>query len=118
MDETAKNTSDDFVELQIRDSSKQLRKISKQGKIDLFHVNCEGCEWEMFENIIENGLHKKMNVIQFATHYFQQIEMISARYCKIREALKKTHSMEWGVPFAWERWVLKTKVVESEEKEE
>ena len=24
--------------------------------IDLLHVNCEGCEWEMFENLIETGL--------------------------------------------------------------
>ena len=24
--------------------------------VDLLHVNCEGCEWEMFENLIETGV--------------------------------------------------------------
>ena len=26
------------------------------GDLDLLHVNCEGCEYEMFENIIQSGL--------------------------------------------------------------
>ena len=118
MDKTAKNTPDNFVKLHIKESFKTLREISSRGKIDLFHVNCAGCEWEMFENIIENGLHKRMKVIQFATHFFPKIEMINTRYCNIREALKTTHKLEWGEPFAWERWVKKKKVVGSEEKEE
>ena len=24
--------------------------------IDLLHINCEGCEWEMLENLVESGL--------------------------------------------------------------
>ena len=26
------------------------------------------------------------------------------RYCKIREQLRLTHKLAWGVPYAWERW--------------
>ena len=26
-------------------------------EVDLLHVNCEGCEWEMLENIIQAGEH-------------------------------------------------------------
>ena len=108
MSETASDDDDEIVELQIRDASKILKRIIEDhkgsGEIDLFHVNCEGCEWEMLENIIKNGLHKKMKKIQFGTHYFPQISDISYRYCNIIEQLEKTHSLVFGVPFSWERW--------------
>jgi hypothetical protein len=33
-------------------------ETGKTVTIDLLHVNCEGCEWEMFENLIEAGVMK------------------------------------------------------------
>ena len=31
------------------------------GQVDLLHVNCEGCEWEMMENILNTqGLMGKV----------------------------------------------------------
>ena len=108
MSETAKKSDDEIVELKIREASKVLKMISSkpEGVIDLFHVNCEGCEWEMMENIISNGLHKKMKMIQFGSHYFSPISDISYRYCKIRDQLQETHSFKFGIPFAWERWEI------------
>ena len=32
----------------------------KEVTIDLLHANCEGCEWEMFESLIENNLIPKI----------------------------------------------------------
>ena len=79
---------------------------SKKGtdNIDLLHVNCEGCEWEMLENIIKAGEHKHIRTIQFGSHYFPQVPGITGRYCRIREELNKTHSMVYGQAWAWERW--------------
>ena len=71
---------DEFEELQIKDASKVvsnvLRDLNEKDEVDLLHVNCEvrffgniqpfldylfqGCEWEMFENLIGSGIHTKI----------------------------------------------------------
>jgi len=97
----------DFEELQIRDASKAvgevLRSLKDKTEVDLLHVNCEGCEWEMFENLISSGIHTKIRMIQFGTHYFSQVEN-TQRYCHIRDSLSQTHHMLYGEAWGWERW--------------
>ena len=46
------------VELDIREAARVIKEISKTngGFVDLLHVNCEGCEWEMMDNILKNNL--------------------------------------------------------------
>ena len=54
----------DKIPLQIREAASVLRSVGSSGlssgqpSISLLHVNCEGCEWEMLENIIHTGEHK------------------------------------------------------------
>ena len=107
MSESNKSSTNDVINLRIRDASKMLEMISADvNDIDLFHANCEGCEWEMMENILDPGIHEKMKVIQIGTHFFSQVENLTSRFCKIRERLNQTHHMvSWGQPFVWERWV-------------
>lgn len=97
---------DDSIEMEIREAGPVIRKIASNfnDTVDLLHVNCEGCEWEMFENIIEHNLQTNIRIIQFGAHYFDQVDNIAERYCKIREALNRTHYMVYGEPWAWERW--------------
>ena len=76
--------------------------------LDLLHVNCEGCEYEMLENIIKSGLHWRIKIIQFGTHFFTGIPRLTERFCAIRSELKKSHWMVYGVAFGWERWDRKT----------
>ena len=45
----------DKIPLQIREAASVLSGLSG---IALLHVNCEGCEWEMLENIIQAGQHR------------------------------------------------------------
>jgi len=98
----------EFEELQIRDASKAvgevLRNIKDKTEVDLLHVNCEGCEWEMFENLLSSGIHTKIRKIQFGSHYFSQVEGITQRYCQIRDTLSETHHMLYGEAWGWERW--------------
>ena len=92
------------IALDIRDGGWVVRGVRGEGGVDLLHVNCEGCEWEMLENIIKAGEHKHIRTIQFGSHYFPQVPGITGRYCRIREELNKTHSMVYGQAWAWERW--------------
>ena len=51
------------VELDIREAARVIKEISKAngGFVDLLHVNCEGCEWEMLENLLtETDLIRKV----------------------------------------------------------
>ena len=47
-------------------------------------------------------------IIQFGTHYFPQVSRLTERYCKIREELRKSHTLVYGVAFSWERWDRRT----------
>ena len=98
--------SDKTIKMEIREAGPVIKKLASnfQNTVDLLHVNCEGCEWEMFENIIEHNLQTSIKIIQFGAHYFDQVPDIAERYCKIRETLNKTHRMVYGAPWAWERW--------------
>ena len=104
--ENSLNLTQNFEELQIRKASEELEYVSKffNGIVDLLHANCEGCEWEMLEDIISSGQHTNIRTIQFGSHYFRQVEDIVARFCRIRAALSRTHVMVYGQAWGWERW--------------
>jgi len=99
------------VPLQIKEAGRVIKDIKKDTKnkkgsdtIDLLHVNCEGCEWEMFDNLIDTKVLESVKSVQFSAHYFSQVPNLFYRYCKLKEALSKTHKMVYGQSFGWERW--------------
>jgi len=98
------NTEKEEIPLEIREGSSALRDVGDT--IDLLHVNCEGCEWEMFDNLIETGLLSTIRLIQFSSHFFPQVPDLVRRYCRIKTELAKTHTMVYGQSFGWERWDL------------
>ena len=102
----SQNLTKRFEELQIRRASEEIEYVSKffNGTVDLLHANCEGCEWEMLEDIISSGQHTNIRTIQFGSHYFRQVEDIVARFCRIRAALSRTHVMVYGQAWGYERW--------------
>lgn len=86
---------------------RQLEGMAEE--ISLLHMNCEGCEWEMLENLLKHpDVMSKVRSLQVGTHYFPEwVPNQNKRYCAIREQLGLTHRMVWGVPYAWERWDIK-----------
>ena len=66
------DTNETFVDLEIKKASEEILTVSQKsaGTIDLLHVNCEGCEWEMLEDIIESGHHKNIRLSFYILHHF------------------------------------------------
>ena len=76
--------------------------------IDLLHMNCEGCEYDVLLSILDRPFwERQFGVVQFATHNYPAAGLgsILPRYCAIRQTLAATHRREWGLPFVWERWI-------------
>ena len=49
------------IPLDIIEASVVVRNVTAGAEdLDLLHVNCEGCEYEMLENIIRDNVHTKI----------------------------------------------------------
>ena len=71
----------------------------------LLHANCEGCEYEMFESLLDGGGVGMLPVIQVSFHFVPEVPLRLTRYCSIRARLSKTHKPVVDMPFGWERWL-------------
>lgn len=125
MDPTSTTSEDfDYVVLKLVDASDQIHQIlrnvnyknysSKQFElIDILHVNCEGCEWEMFPRLLETGALSYVRYIQVSFHNYGKkgIGSLLPKYCLIREGFEKTHKRIEAVPFGWERWEIKSSLL-------
>ena len=86
--------------------------IDMDKEIALVNINCEGCEWNLLEEMIINNVIPRIQVLQFATHVdtsnfkIEISDLYKRRYCRIRENIAKTHKMSHDSLFwAWERWI-------------
>ncbi len=121
MDSLTKNEEEEnsaFL-LRIVDARDELRDylgVDANGRsrqrIDLLHMNCEGCEWEALTRLVETNMLQYIGVLQVSFHNYgvAGIGDLLPKYCLIREALEQTHHKVEAIPFAWERWVHKSLV--------
>lgn len=87
--------------IQIVDVASVVRAI---GDIDLFVINCEGCEFVVFERLIEEGLIGNLDRIMIQWHLAEDRD--EAWQWRICDEIAKTHLMEWNLG-AWELWRLR-----------
>ena len=74
------------IRLEIIEASAAFNNVTGgTGDLELLHVNCEGCEYEMLENIIKSGLHWKIKIIQFGTHFFPEVPRLTERFCDMHK---------------------------------
>ncbi|XP_061177719.1 uncharacterized protein LOC133186499 [Saccostrea echinata] len=77
-------------------------------RIDLLTVNCEGCEFDVLENLLSTNLIQKFDFIQFQPHHSApNIGNFLCRYCRLRQLLARTHEVVYKFPFLWEVWKRK-----------
>jgi FkbM family methyltransferase len=117
MDSKEGQKEDNILLLQVVDAKDELRNYfvvdadghSRQ-RIDLLHMNCEGCEWEALTRLMETDMFQYIGVLQVSFHNYGAagIGDLLPKYCLIREALEQTHKKVDAIPFGWERWVHKT----------
>ena len=100
-----------LIKLQIIDAASEIDGIfATEGPVFLLHMNCEGCEWEFFNSAFQSNRISQIPTIQFSLHYLpldRSADEIGLHYCRIHETLSQTHSLDFGVPFAWQRWTKK-----------
>lgn len=93
----------DCATIEIKDAAKVF-PIDRTTSGDFLYLNCEGCEYEVLERLIETGQINAFRVIHIATHAVNVSSLIS-RICTIREFLLTNHfEYLYGFPFAHERW--------------
>jgi FkbM family methyltransferase len=73
--------------------------------IDLLKINVEGAEYEIIENIFDNGYTKKIKNFQIQFHPEPPGSEESLE--RIREEFSKTHKQDWNYQWVWENWSLK-----------
>lgn len=74
--------------------------------IDLMKINIEGGEYELLEELIEEGTVKTIKNIQVQFHDF--VPDALARMQNIQQLLATTHRPTYQYEFVWENWALKS----------
>jgi FkbM family methyltransferase len=75
------------------------------GEIALMKINIEGAEYELLENMLDEGLLHRVRFLQVQFHDF--VGGARPRRRGIRERLSRTHRERWNYPFIWESWERK-----------
>ncbi|MFT4519397.1 MAG: FkbM family methyltransferase [Halioglobus sp.] len=81
----------------------RIWKELQLGNVDLMKINIEGAEFPLINKMIEADLIDKVDCFMIQFH-----EWHAGAYSKrkeIIEVLSKTHRLEWGYYFIWEKWV-------------
>uniref|UniRef100_A0A7S1QZ55 Methyltransferase FkbM domain-containing protein n=1 Tax=Alexandrium catenella TaxID=2925 RepID=A0A7S1QZ55_ALECA len=87
--------------------------LAGQGSVELLHVNCEGCEYDVVDGLRSAGLLPGVAQVQLATHLLDYPEPTASfreavelslqasvvRYCEMHRALSETHTRVWGLPW-------------------
>ena len=88
----------------IVDTVHKLHRMHKGYGDNILYTNCEGCEIEVLERLLDTEMIKYFKYIHFATHALGKPGQAHS-LCKIRWHLMSTHAMQYGFFFAQERWV-------------
>ena len=78
-------------------------------RIDLLQINCEGCEWEVLESLLNDKQTHIFQHIQVQFHPSADwVEDQLVRYAAIQDRLTRTHELLYDQPWIWQLWQLKS----------
>ena len=71
-------------------------------RIDLLHINCEGCEYRILKRLIDARATDRIDAIEVQFHLRW---VTPAQYCEIERGLRSLgYSNVYSFPFVWELW--------------
>jgi FkbM family methyltransferase len=89
------------VTLMVKDAVREVKVVmAKHNRVtprsvEIFHLNCEGCEYEVLESLIKADMLQYFKNVQLSAHFMEKdtvkVKESMARMCKIRETLSRTH---------------------------
>jgi FkbM family methyltransferase len=71
-------------------------------QVDLMKINIEGAEFPLLERMIECDLLPRVKC--FLIQFHEWHPRAYGRRKRIRQALARTHQLDWDYHFVWERW--------------
>jgi FkbM family methyltransferase len=92
------------IEIRLMSISDFLRREAVT-TIDLMKINIEGAEFDLLEQLLNEGLVTRIRDIQVQFHDFAPDA--EARMGAIQQRLAKTHKTTYQYPFVWENWRLR-----------
>lgn len=101
----------DTIRAPVEDSAVLLRTIGDARATAVLHVNCEGCEWELFPRLAELGALRHFAVVQYSLHLYGSASVRDrlATLCGWEQELRATHARDRrSVHFGWERWTRRS----------
>jgi len=73
--------------------------------VDLLQINCEGCEWEVLEELLAGPDIFKHIQVQFHGSASWVPDRLN-RYASIQDRLAKRYLLVYDVPWVWQMWKL------------
>ena len=75
--------------------------------IDLLTMDCEGCELDILDDLLENNMMQYFKNIQFESHsHVTRLKRDNweERYCRMQQYLTRSHRLTFQYKHVWENW--------------
>ncbi|KAK3104091.1 hypothetical protein FSP39_024336 [Pinctada imbricata] len=76
-------------------------------EVDLLTMNCEGCEYDILDAILDSNLINYFRHVQISYHHLNGLGDTLDRWCQYQQLLSRTHRLIYQYPFFWELWTRK-----------
>ncbi|KAK3103382.1 hypothetical protein FSP39_018843 [Pinctada imbricata] len=76
-------------------------------EVDLLTMNCEGCEYDILDAILDSNLINYFRHVQISFHHLNGLGDTLDRWCQYQQLLSRTHRLIYQYPLFWESWTRK-----------
>ncbi|KAK3102546.1 hypothetical protein FSP39_012100 [Pinctada imbricata] len=76
-------------------------------EVDLLTINCEGCEYEVLDSLLDSNLINNIHHVQISFHHINGLGNTLERWCQYQQLLSRTHRLMYQYPLFWESWARK-----------